>query len=159
MVVQMNKKVKISLIIAIIVFMGFAGAVMGNRISTKPPERVKERFNKEFQDQDQNAGRPPPVEQFNVRGYVILKSALTMINMTISVILIFIYIQLYRKIKSNFTLGLMIVMFSFLVYSITSNPIFHVMFGYWGFGMGPFQMLPEIFATIALSILLYLSLK
>ncbi len=155
----MNKKVKISLIIAIIVFMGFAGAVMGNRISTKPPERVKERFNKEFQDQDQNAGRPPPVEQFNVRGYVILKSALTMINMTISVILIFIYIQLYRKIKSNFTLGLMIVMFSFLVYSITSNPIFHVMFGYWGFGMGPFQMLPEIFATIALSILLYLSLK
>ena len=56
-------------------------------------------------------------------------------------------------------LGLLIVMFAFLVYAITSNPLFYSIFGYWGFGMGPFQMIPDIFGTIALSVLLYLSLK
>jgi len=78
---------------------------------------------------------------------------------TISIILIGIYVKLYRKIKSDFTLGLLIVMFAFLVYGITSNPLFYTIFGYWGFGLGPFQMMPDIFATLALGVLLYLSLK
>jgi hypothetical protein len=50
-------------------------------------------------------------------------------------------------------------MSALLLYAITSNPLVQYIFTYRGFGMGPFILLPDIFATVALSVLLYLSLK
>lgn len=88
-----------------------------------------------------------------------VKSALTTANMALCIVLMATYLRLYSEIKSKFTLGLLFVMFSLFVYAATSNPVIHALIGYCLKGLGPFTMLPDIFATIALGILLYLSEK
>ena len=163
------KKDKVITIIIIIIAMGLLGAFLGNRVSMAPPEKARERIGERlFPEKNQTGNHTGPFnraeflhrfEEMDYRGYIVAKSMVTMINITISVILIFLYVNIYRKLKSDFTLGLLIVMFAFLVYGITSNPLFYSIFGYWGYGMGPFQMVPDIFSTIALGVLLYLSLK
>jgi len=173
MVVKMEKSKKVWLIIGIIVAAGIMGVILGRSSSVKPSSRARDRLREAFWHN--HSDKHPPwlnnttgedldrypdrVLEMDFRGYLVVKSAITLVNVTISIILIGIYVKLYRKIKSDFTLGLLIVMFAFLVYGITSNPLFYTIFGYWGFGLGPFQMMPDIFATLALGVLLYLSLK
>ncbi len=157
------------IILLLILLSGLIGGLLGSRISLEPPKSARERIEKQFppirnQSWNKTAVPAPPNNAdnyFNMepKEYLITKSALTSINIAISMILIFIYLGTFRKIHSDFTLGLTIVMFAFLVYGITSNPIFYSIFGYWGFGLGPFQMMPDLFASLALGILLYLSLK
>ncbi|MDP6154959.1 MAG: hypothetical protein QGH39_09050 [Candidatus Thermoplasmatota archaeon] len=163
------KKTGIIIILVIIIAMGLLGVVLGNSASDSPSDRARDRIGKRFFPEKKPTWNRTEsfnrsdffhrVEDIDHRAYMVVKSTVTMINMTISIILIFIYMKIYREVKSDFTLGLLIVMFAFLVYAITSNPLFYSIFGYWGFGMGPFQMIPDIFGTIALSVLLYLSLK
>ena len=163
------KKSIVIIILAIIIVMGLVGVILGNKASDAPPDRARDRIGKRFFPEKNHTWNRTEtfnrndffnrVEEIDHKAYMVVKSTVTMINMTISIILIFIYVKIYREIKSDFTLGLLIVMFAFLVYAITSNPLFYSIFGYWGFGMGPFQMIPDIFGTIALSVLLYLSLK
>ena len=157
------KRTNVMIIILVIIAMGFLGAVLGNRVSLAPPDKARERVGRRlFPERNHTLNftkAPNKVQEVDYRGYIVVKSAINMINLTISIILIFLYVNIFRKIKSDFTLGLIVVMFAFLVYAITANPLFYSIFGYWGFGMGPFQMIPDIFTTIALGILLYLSLK
>jgi hypothetical protein len=141
------KKSTIAIItISLILAAGIVGAYLGSTISEshRKPEIDREEFRKARE---------------SIGTFLIIKTAVTTINITISLLLIGLYFNIYRKIKSDFTLGLIIVMFAMLVYAITSNPIFHAIFGYGVLGLGPFTMLPDIFATIALATLLYLSLK
>ena len=163
------KKSIVIIILVIIFAMGLLGVVLGKRASEAPPDQAKDRIGKRFfpemghpRNHSESFNRSEffnRVDEIDYKGYMVVKSTVTMINMTISIILIFIYVKIFRKLKTDFTLGLLIVMFAFLVYAITSNPLFYSIFGYWGFGMGPFQMIPDIFGTIALSVLLYLSMK
>jgi hypothetical protein len=46
-----------------------------------------------------------------------------------------------------------------LLYAVVSNPVMQAAFGYRGFGLGPFAMLPDLFSLIASTVLLYLTLK
>lgn len=87
------------------------------------------------------------------------KTIISFVNIALSIALLVIYISIYREIKSNFTASLIVVMLVFLLYAITSNPLIHGAFRYHASGLGLFAMLPDLFATIALIILLYLSLK
>jgi len=163
------KKSIVIIIIVIIIAMGLLGAFLGKSASLAPSDKARDRIGgRLYPDKNHHWNRNESfnrseffnrAENIDYKGHIVVKSTLTMINMTISIILIFIYVKIYRKIKTDFTLGLLIVMFAFLVYASTSNPLFYSLFGYWGFGMGPFQMIPDIFGTIALSVLLYLSLK
>lgn len=138
----MKKVVKIGIIIGIILIAGIIGATLGY-------------LNSEDQFNNQMKGKNN--EDFEI--LFIIKTIITMINIGISSILITLYINTYRKIKSDFTIGLIVVMFSLLVYAITSNPLFHLGFGFRGYGMGPFTVIPDLFSSIALGVLLYLSLK
>jgi hypothetical protein len=88
-----------------------------------------------------------------------LKTILSIINITLITALLYIYFNIYHKLKSKFTIGLIITMFALIVYAFTSNPLLQVLFGFRAEGLGPFAMMPDLFATIALSILLYLSLE
>ena len=63
------------------------------------------------------------------------------------------------KLKSEFTLGLMVFSLTLLLYALTSNPLLQWVFGYQAFGLGPFAMIPELFTTLALAVMLYLTLK
>ncbi|MCK5309926.1 MAG: hypothetical protein KAJ64_04705, partial [Thermoplasmata archaeon] len=91
--------------------------------------------------------------------YISTKVAFCMINLVLSSILIMIYVKVYRETKAEFTIGLIIMMFSLFLYALLSNPLLPILFGYKVFGIGPFSMLPDLFSMVALSILLYLGLK
>ena len=162
---MMNKKQRILVVIAIILITGTIGALLGNFYSDTLKNPI---FKRDFDnDFDGNLSRPPPDDFRNeidrakehFDSYVTIKSAVTLINIVIAVILIGMYIKIYREVKSDFTIGLIVVMFALLLYAISSNPFIQYLFSYRGFGQGPFILLPDIFTTIALSVLLYLSLK
>jgi len=145
----MKKIVKIGIILTIILMAGILGAVLGNMYIRPPPiEERQEIIEKEF-----------VVDRNITNTYTTIKSTITTINIALCIILIFLYFDIYRKVHSEFTIGLIITMFALLIYAITSNPLFYAMFGFRGFGMGPFLLIPDLFTTLALSVLLYLSLK
>ena len=162
----MDKKKRIMIILAIILIAGTIGASLGYYFADSLKSPIFKRDFDKDSDDDINKTNPPrdykeeierAEENFEI--YVSMKTAVTLINTVIALILIGMYVNIYRKVKSDFTIGLIVVMFALLLYAITSNPFIHTLFSYRGFGMGPFIMLPDIFATIALSVLLYLSLK
>ena len=84
---------------------------------------------------------------------------LSVINTGLAAILLGTYISIYMKTGTPFNLILILVAVTFLCYSLVANPLFSAILGYEGLGLGPFFILPHIFALAALSALLYLSLK
>jgi len=84
---------------------------------------------------------------------------LSIINMALAAVLLTAYIGFYRKARTEFNLMLIIVALTLLCFSIVANPLVSAVLGYEGSGLGPFFILPDMFALAALSALLYLSLK
>ena len=83
------------------------------------------------------------------------------VNVTLSVFLLITYIGIYRKTRSEFTIGLIIFSLVFFLNALASNPFVIWAFGFqppW-LGLGPFVLLPDLFTFVALVVLLYLSLK
>jgi len=100
-----------------------------------------------------------PRPRIDIELFYTIKTVVSTVNMALVTILLFTYIEIYRKTKSEFTVRLIIFSILLLLYTLTSNPIIHWIFGFRAFGLGPFAMLPDLFTCIALSILLYLSIK
>jgi NADH:ubiquinone oxidoreductase subunit 5 (subunit L)/multisubunit Na+/H+ antiporter MnhA subunit len=143
---SMKKRTTNALIISIIVIAVVFGTVMGSLYAPPPPQE----------------GRPPhipEIEQDPHNYLMVIKTTITVINITISLILIVLYVRIYREVRSDFTIGLIVVMFTLLLYSVTSNPLLLFLFGYHGVGMGLFMIIPDMFSTVCLATLLYLSLK
>jgi hypothetical protein len=69
------------------------------------------------------------------------------------------YVSIYRKTRSEFTIGLIIFSMVLLLNALTSNPLVIWAFGFRPFGLGPFAMLPDLFTFVALAVLLYLTTK
>ncbi len=104
---------------------------------------------------------PPPIpepDRVLMDIYLKVKTMISLVNVVLIISLMSIYYSIYRQIKSNFTMGLILVMLILLMYALTSNPLIHVAFGYQVQGLGPFAMVPDIFTTFALGVLLYISL-
>ena len=87
----------------------------------------------------------------------IAKIVLSLANIVLLTIVLVIYIGIYHKTKSQFSLGLVIFTIALLLYALTSNPITQGFGGFRVSGLGPFTMLPDLFTCIASAILLYLS--
>jgi hypothetical protein len=107
---------------------------------------------------------PVPYERFNanpgdIELYYKVKTMLSTINATLLVLLLSTYINIYKKLKSDFTLGLILFSLILLFYALSSNPLLQQFFGFQAFGLGPFAMLPDLFTTFALAVLLYLTMK
>jgi len=100
---------------------------------------------------------PPPPGDIEL--FYTIKTVVSTVNVALVIILLLTYIDVYRKTKSDFTVGLIIFSIVLLLYTLASNPIMPLAFGFRAFGLGPFAMLPDLFTFIALSVLLYLSLK
>jgi len=94
------------------------------------------------------------VELFYTVGTVV-----STVNLTLSIFLLFIYIGIYQKTRSEFTIGLVIFSAVFLLNALASNPLVIRAFGFWPAGLGPFAMLSDLFTLAALAVLLYLSVK
>jgi len=105
--------------------------------------------------------RPRPEE--NIRGdiefFYTLKTVISTINVTLLVFLLFTYTSIYRRTRSEFTIGLILFSVVLLLNAFASNPFVMWLFGYRPFGLGPFAMLPDLFTFGALAVLLYLSIK
>ena len=103
----------------------------------------------------------PPL--FDIRGdielFYTVKTVVSTINVTLLIFLLLTYINIYRKTRSEFTVGLMIFSGAFLLNALASNPLVIWAFGFRPFGLGPFAMLPDVFTFGALAVLLYLSIK
>ncbi|MEM4700690.1 MAG: hypothetical protein QXZ51_00925, partial [Candidatus Bathyarchaeia archaeon] len=102
----------------------------------------------------------PPYEiPWDIEFFYIAKTVISTINAIILTFLILVYVDMYRKTHSEFTIGLIIFSAILLLYALTSNPIVIRAFGFRLFGLGPFALLPDLFTFISLIILLYLSIK
>lgn len=91
--------------------------------------------------------------------YYTAKTVISSINIVLVSTLLTIYVTLYKENKSDFVFGLILFALVLLFYALVSNPIVVYIFGFRAFGLGPFAVLPDLFATISLSIMLYLTFK
>jgi len=88
-----------------------------------------------------------------------LKTAISFINVGLIIPLFAIYAGLYRRMRSSFTLGLLTVIFALGIYAFTSNPLIVSLLGDRTGDIGLFQIIPDLCATIALIILIRISLE
>jgi hypothetical protein len=111
-------------------------------------------------------GRPP--KEFSATDltlYTMIRTVITTINIALLLVLVITYASIYLKTRSEFTVGLLIFALVFFMKDIVSSPLLliGVGFGLFGFGVGPLALwlviLPDLFELIALSLLLYLSVK
>jgi hypothetical protein len=89
-----------------------------------------------------------------------IKALITLGNLILLLCLLFIYAKNYGQIKSQFAMGLIAFIVLLIMQALTSNPFVPAM---WGFRRMPvmefFAIVPDVFEFVALSILLYISLK
>jgi hypothetical protein len=88
-----------------------------------------------------------------------LKTAISFINIGLIIPLFVIYTGIYRRIRSSFTLGLIAVIFALGMYAVTSCPLIVSLAGGKTGDIGLFQILPDLCTTIALVILIRISLE
>jgi hypothetical protein len=97
--------------------------------------------------------------QGDIELFYTIQTIVSTINVTLSTFLLLIYISIYRKTRSEFTIGLTIFSGVFLMNALALNPFVQWAFGFRAFGLGPFAMLPDLFTLAALAVLLYLSIE
>jgi hypothetical protein len=104
---------------------------------------------------------PPPVEEIlgDIELFYTVQTVVSTINVTLSIILLMMYVSIYRKTRSEFTIGLIIFSAVLLLHAFVSIPLVYRVFGFYEFGLGPFAMLPNLFTCLALTVLLYLTIK
>jgi len=103
--------------------------------------------------------RPPYNIPGDIEFFYTAKTVVSTINVTLLIFLLLTYISIYRKTRSEFTIGLIIFSSVFLLNALASNPFVIWVFGFQLFGLGPFALLPDLFTLAALAVLLYLSIK
>jgi len=142
----MNKNQKTSIVLAVLIAAALLVALLGvNYLEPMAPPF---------------AHRPTaPPTPGDIQLYYTVKAVLTTINAALLVFLFSTYLGMYRKIKSDFTIGLMVFSTVLLLYALSSNPLLQWGFGFRAFGLGPFAMLPDLFTCVALTVLLYLTFR
>jgi len=91
--------------------------------------------------------------------FYVANTIISTINIALLAILAIIYVNIYIKTRSQFTIGLIIFALVFLVQNVTLSPFISAPFGFRAYGLGPFAFLPSMFEFVALTVLLYLSVK
>jgi len=103
---------------------------------------------------------PPPGENpLDLEFFYTAEAVVTTVNVTLSLILLVLYLNIYRKTRSDFTIGLIIFSAVFFLNALFSSPFVPFAFGFRPYGLGPFALVPGLFTFAALIVLLYLSLR
>jgi hypothetical protein len=145
----MNNNLKIGLVITVVlVAIALLAAFWA---SATLPFPLSDFFERRF---------PPPGEIFgDFEFFYVAQTVVSTVNVTLLIFLLVTYIDIYRRTRSQFTIGLIIFSLVFLLNALTANPIVIWVFGFRAFGLGPFALLPDLFEFVALTVLLYLSIK
>lgn len=143
----MNRTIRNWLILITLIVVGVLAALWATSTTWFPHQPFEGRL-------------PPP---YNVNGdielFYTVETVVSTINATLSILLLIIYVGIYQKTKSEFTLGLIIFSAVLLLHALVSIPLIFRAFGFYERGLGPFAMLPDLFSLAALTVLLYLSVK
>ena len=115
----------------------------------------------------QPIGPPPPGPRFNIRvpnpdelaTYIMIRTIVSTINTGLSICLLVVYAGIYLRTRAEFTIGLVTLAAVLLLYAVTSNPLLLGLIGFGSHGLFFVMGLPEFFTTVAVTVLLYLSLK
>jgi hypothetical protein len=90
-----------------------------------------------------------------------LKLFLSTFTTVVLVALVANYAGLYRELPNPFTRSLLLFSLALLFYALSSNPVVWLVLGFrrafLGLGIGPFAFLPDLFAGIAVVLLLHQS--
>jgi len=144
---RMNKNMRIWLILITLVVVAILVILLATLKFWFPPPFLRHRL-------------PPPYElPEDIEFFYITETIVSTINVALSVLLLLTYVSIYRKTRSEFTIGLMIFSAVFFLTALASNPLIIGSFGFQPVGLGPFAMLPDLFTCGALIVLLYLSVK
>jgi tellurite resistance protein TehA-like permease len=108
--------------------------------------------------QEAQQGQQPPPQPGQEESKQ-LKTLISFINIGLIIPLFIIYTRIYWKLRSSFTLGLMAVIFALGMYAVTSNPLLVGLLGGRAEYVGFFQIIPDLCTTVALVILVKISLE
>jgi hypothetical protein len=86
-----------------------------------------------------------------------VKVILSTLNIILVLPLLYMYIRTYQELRNPFTLGLIFVMVSLFFFTITTNPLVFMFFDIPGVYPNPFAILPDMFCTLALIVLIRIS--
>lgn len=101
----------------------------------------------------------PRTEAADIMPYMFMAQAfLSLAMVLLSLYLMFTYAKDYLQLRSGFTLGLLLAIFSLMLFAVTANPLLHVFLGVYG-GRGAFNLIPYFFATLSLAIMVWVSSK
>jgi hypothetical protein len=139
-----SRKFKIGLLLPILVLVGLFAAFWAASIWYAPPPQRHTQ---------------PPINIYDLEFFYFAHSIVSTINIALLITLLITYISIYRKTRSEFSFGLIIFGFAFLLKDITSSPFVVNAFSFYMSGLGPFAVLPDLFEFSALVVLLYLSIK
>jgi len=90
--------------------------------------------------------------------YFMGKTIVSVINSLLNAYIMWFYYVMYRENGSKFSLGLIALSAALFVYSIASNPMLLSLFSPKGFRYaGLFNFIPDLFTTVAASIMIYLT--
>ena len=101
----------------------------------------------------------PLINPGDLEFFYIGKTIVSTLNIALLSFLMLTYADIYRKTRSPFTIGLLMFSIVFLIKEFTSNPMVIRAAGFALFGLGPFALLPDLLEFVALTVLLYLSVK
>ncbi len=101
-------------------------------------------------------GAPPESDLAPFQDNLYLPLSLSLLNVALAVYILYIYVKDYLSIKSSFTLGMVVFLFSFLLYTLSSSPLLYMVLGPYGVA-GELSFVPMLFSTICLLIFAKLS--
>jgi hypothetical protein len=108
-------------------------------------------------------GLPPPLVSHWMSPpppwYYTTQSLISIVSVVLSVFLLVMYADSYKKTRSEFSVALMIFAILLLLSSLASNPSLQSAFGFKTFGLGPFEVLSLLFQCIGLGILCVFALR
>jgi len=142
-------KTKAFALIVVLILIGTLMGVTMSYISLKKGKEIAEKNH--------------PFENKGMARAFVLRYASSIVVISINVMLLigllWIYIDTYSKTGSSFMLGLVFFIGVLLIQSLLSLPLIHILFGYTQYGLGPFGVIPYLFETMALVILMVLSME
>lgn len=121
----------------------------------QPRQKYPPNFKPRFNETD-----PEILREFErrIEVYVAGRIIVSSINILLYGYITYFYIRLYRENESKFSLGLTALSIALLIYSIASNPyILQLSWRRDPLWMGVFNFMPDVFATLAALIMVYLS--
>jgi hypothetical protein len=155
----MEKKNLVVLILISVIVVVLASFLIPMVFKTPQPGPVQNPVQNPIQNQN-----PTPLQQARPAQQPAtpmenLKTVISFINIGLIIPLFIIYAGIYRKMRSSFTLGLMAVIFALGMYAVTSNPLLVSLLGGRPDFVGIFQIVPDLCATAALVVLIWISLE